>query len=170
MVQDPGRGQRRYSPLMNLNGVPLHPLVVHAAVGLVPLAAVFAVLFVVPRWRWLARWPMLLSGVAAALTVQLASMTGEDLQHSRQLESPLIQTHQEWAGRLQVAMWVLAAVVVVAFVLLPHVTRLAGGRDKVARVPALEKPMMVVLPVLAVVVLVLVFLTGDAGARAVWQQ
>jgi len=30
--------------------------------------------------------------------------------------------------------------------------------------------MVVLLPLLAVAVLVLVFLTGDAGARAVWQQ
>ena len=37
-------------------------------------------------------------------------------------------------------------------------------------VAALEKPLMVLVPLAAVAVLVLVFLTGDAGARAVWQQ
>jgi hypothetical protein len=51
---------------------------------------------------------------------------------------------------------------------LPHVTRIAGGRDRQARVAALEKPLMVVVPLAAIAVLVLVVLTGDAGARAVW--
>ena len=57
---------------------------------------------------------------------------------------------------------------IVAFWALGYVTRLAGGADREARVPALEKPLMVLLLVAAVAVLVLVFLTGDAGARAVW--
>ena len=33
---------------------------------------------------------------------------------------------------------------------------------------ALEKPLMVLVPLAAVAVLVLVVLTGDAGAKAVW--
>ena len=67
-------------------------------------------------------------------------------------------------------MLALTVVVVVAFFSMGHVTRLVGACDREARVPALEKPLLVLLPVLAVVVLVLVFLTGDAGARAVWQR
>ena len=67
-------------------------------------------------------------------------------------------------------MWIFAALVVVAFWVLPHVTRLSGGKDRVAKVAALEKPLMVLVPLAAVAVLVLVVLTGDAGARAVWQQ
>ena len=65
---------------------------------------------------------------------------------------------------------VFAVLVVVAFWVLPHVTRLAGAKDRAAKVAALEKPLMVLVPLAAVAVLVLVFLTGDAGARAVWQQ
>ncbi len=33
---------------------------------------------------------------------------------------------------------------------------------------ALEKPLMVLVPLAAVAVLVLVVITGDAGAKAVW--
>jgi hypothetical protein len=69
-----------------------------------------------------------------------------------------------------IAMWVFAAVTMVAIWALPHVTRLAGGRDRPGRVAALEKPLVVLLPLVAGVVLVLVVLTGDAGARAVWQD
>ena len=65
-------------------------------------------------------------------------------------------------------MWIFAALVVVAFVVLPHVTRLSGGRDREGSVAVLEKPLMVLVPLAAIAVLVLVVITGDAGARAVW--
>jgi predicted membrane protein DUF2231 len=153
---------------MEFNGVPLHPLVVHATVVLVPLAALGAILYAVPRWRWLLRWPTLLVNLAAAVLVQVAMMSGEDLEESRHLESAQVHTHQEWADKLRIAMFALAVLSVVAFWAIGYVTRLAGGADRQARVAALEKPLAVLLPVAAVVVLVLVFLTGDAGARAVW--
>jgi hypothetical protein len=153
---------------MEFNGVPLHPLVVHATVVFVPLAALGAILYAVPRWRWLLRWPTLLVNLAAAVLVQVAVMSGGDLEESRHLESKLVHTHEEWADKLRIAMFVLAVVAVLAFWALGYVTRLAGGADRESRAAALEKPLAVLLPVAAVVVLVLVFLTGDAGARAVW--
>ncbi len=152
---------------MEINGVPLHPLVVHAAVVFVPLAALAVIAFVVPRWRSAARWPALLIVAIAAVSVQLASMTGDQLK-DKVGGSALIETHEMWAGRLQAATWVLTAVTVVAFWALPHVPREVGSHDKDSRVAILERPLVVLLPVLAVVVLVLVVLTGDAGARAVW--
>jgi glucan phosphoethanolaminetransferase (alkaline phosphatase superfamily) len=154
---------------MEINRVPLHPLVVHAAVVFVPLAALAAVLFAVPKWRWLLRWPALVLAVGASVAVQLASMSGEDLEHDRHLDSALVHTHQEYADQLRIAMFVLTLLVIVAFWALGHVTALRDRADRQAKVAALEKPMVVLLPVLAVVVLVLVFLTGDAGARAVWK-
>ncbi len=153
--------------LVEINGVPLHPLVVHAAVVLAPAAALMSVLVLNARWRWLTRWPALLLTLGAALSVQLAALTGEDLK-AQLGDNPLIRTHETWAGRLQVATWVLLAVTAVAFWALPAVSRLQGGRDRPGRVAVLEKPLLVLLPVVAVVVLVLVVLTGDAGARAVW--
>ncbi len=153
---------------MEINGIPLHPLVVHAAVVFVPLAAVAAILMAVPKWRWLARWPALLLGLGAAVAVQLASSTGEDLLESSGLNTALIETHEEWAGRLQFAMWVLAGATVIGFWALPSISRMVGSRGRPGRVAALEKPLMVVLPLLAVAVLVLVVITGDAGARSVW--
>jgi hypothetical protein len=155
---------------MEINGVPLHPLVIHAVVVFVPLAALAAIAMSLPRWRWLARWPALLLTLGATAAAYVATLTGEDLQESRSLESPLIETHEEWGERLMIGMWIFAGLVLVAFWVLPHVTRLAGGRDRVAKMAVLERPLMVLLPVAAVAVLVLVVLTGDAGARAVWQQ
>jgi hypothetical protein len=155
---------------MEIRGIPLHPLVVHATVVFVPLAALAAIAFVVPRWRWLLRWPALVLAVLASVCVQVAIMTGESLKDSRHLDSPLIHTHEEYADKLRIAMFVLGIVMIVAFWSVGHVTRLAGAQDRLTRVAVLEKPLLVVLPILAVVVLVLVVLTGDAGARAVWQH
>jgi hypothetical protein len=153
---------------MELNGIPLHPLVVHAAVVLVPMAALASVAMVVPKWRWLARWPALVLAVAAALAVQAATLSGVDLHHSSGIDTALIRSHEEWGVRLRLATWVFAVTTALAFWALPHVTRLVGDRDRAGRVAVLEKPLMVLLPVLAVVVLVLVFVTGEAGARSVW--
>lgn len=157
---------------MEFNGLPLHALVVHATVVFVPLAALSALLYVVSTWRWLLRWPMLLVNLAAAVLVQVSVMSGKSfektLEKTRGLQPSLIHTHQTWALRLRLAMLVLVVVVVVAFWALGYVTRLAGGIDRESKVPALETVMTVLLPIAGVAVLVLVFLTGDAGARAVW--
>lgn len=156
---------------MEINGVPLHPLVIHAVVVFVPLAAIVAIAMSLPKWRWLARWPALLLTLGATAAAYVATLTGKNLEKDRGLAAlPLVKTHVEWGNRLMLAMWIFAALVVVAFWALPHVTRLSGGRDRVAKVAALEKPLMVLVPLAAVAVLVLVVLTGDAGARAVWQK
>jgi hypothetical protein len=155
---------------MEFRGVPLHPLIIHAAVVLVPLAALSALLFVVPKWRWLARWPAVVLAVIGAVTVQLAAMSGRDLEKERKLDSPLLHTHEEWGQRLQIAMWIFAAIMVVAFWAMPYVTRLSGAANRETRVAVLEKPLVVVVALAAIAVLVLVVLTGDAGARAVWKQ
>jgi len=156
---------------MEINGVPLHPLVIHAVVVFVPLAAVAAIVMSVPKYRWIARWPALLLTLAATAATYVATLTGEQLAKDRGLDAlPLVKTHEERGELLMIAMWIFAALVIVAFWVLPHVTRLAGAQDRVGKVAVLEKPLMVLVPLAALAVLVLVFLTGDAGARAVWQQ
>ena len=154
---------------MEINGVPLHPLVVHAVVVFVPLAALGALAMAVPRWRWLVRWPTLLVTLGATAATYVATISGEDLEEDRGLgQLALVRTHEEWGERLMIAMWIFAVVVAVAFWVLPHVTRLARGRDRTSPVPALVVPVQVLLVLAAIAVLVLVVLTGDAGAKAVW--
>ncbi|KQT93879.1 hypothetical protein ASG49_02680 [Marmoricola sp. Leaf446] len=152
---------------MEINGIPAHPLVIHAAVVLVPLAALSVIAFVVPRWRAAARWPALVLTVVATVAVQLATLTGENLEETRGPDNALIHEHAEWGERLQVLMYVLAVLVVVAFLVMPVVHR-ATGRDRPARVAVLEKPLMVLLPLLAVAAVVIVVITGDLGAQSVW--
>jgi hypothetical protein len=55
----------------------------------------------------------------------------------------------------------------VAWWALPHDTPVAGRSDRHG-VRLLAIPLTVLLPLASVVVLVLVVLTGNAGARAVW--
>ena len=103
---------------MTISGIPLHPLVVHAAVFLAPLAALLGILFAVrPNWRWALRHPLALVAVGAAAAVQFSAITGDALSASLGRNDPsraLIEVHEMWAGRLQVAAWVLAAVALTA--------------------------------------------------------
>ena len=48
-----------------LNGMPLHPLIIHAPVIGIPLAFLLAVLFAFPRTRAWARWPLLVTVLGA---------------------------------------------------------------------------------------------------------
>jgi hypothetical protein len=108
--------------------------------------------------------------VAAALAVQLAAMSGDDLKHSMGEHGSLIETHEMWAGRLQLATWVLAAVALVAWWVLPYVTPFVERAGHDGRALALAKPLAVVLPLVALLDLYLVYKTGEAGARAVWHS
>jgi len=142
---------------MEINGLPLHPLVVHAAVIFGPIAALVALAFLVPRWRLKLRWPMVGLAVIATLSIVAAYLTGNNfLDHKPELRtSPQVQTHEDRAGQL---LWVTIAFGVIA---------LASGWFA-TRTGALRIVLDVLLGVAAVATLVLVFLTGEAGARAVW--
>jgi hypothetical protein len=155
---------------MELDGLPLHPLVVHAAVVLIPLSAVLAVaLAVASRWRWLIRWPAAAVAVVGVGLAFLATTSGESLEESRPGLGALVRQHRERGELLADLTIVLAVVVVVAALLLPGPSGLSSGRGAVARrVAYADRVLPVLLVLVAVVVLVQVVLTGESGARAVW--
>ena len=143
---------------MEINGLPLHPLVVHAAVVFGPLAAIAALVYVaVPTWRDRVRWPMVVLALVATASIVAAYLTGNNfLDQKPQLRtSPQVQTHEHRAGQL---LWVTIAFGVIA---------LATGWLN-ARSGALRILLDVLLGLAAIALLVLVALTGEAGARAVW--
>jgi len=155
---------------MEIAGLPLHPLVVHAAVVFVPLAALGAILLaVVPRWRWVTRWPTAAVTIVALGSVVLARLSGEDYLQQRPELAPLVAVHQD---RGELLMWftvAFAVVVAVGVWLLRGASPLPSGRGGRASVaPVLDKVLPVLMVVAAVVVLVQVVLTGDAGTRAVY--
>ncbi len=154
---------------MEINGLPLHPLIVHAAVVLTPLAGLLAVLVaVVPRWRWVLRWPLVASAVVGAVVTYVSALSGSDLKDQLGIRGSLIENHEMWAGRLQLAMWVLAGTALVAAYVLPFPNPLAARSDRAARVGVLRIPAVAVLVVVGLLTVFLVYKTGDAGARMVW--
>ncbi|HEX2896199.1 MAG TPA: hypothetical protein VHO29_19505 [Marmoricola sp.] len=155
---------------MEINGLPLHPLIIHAVVVLVPLGALSAIGFaVVPRWRWLLRWPTLVLAVAAVVLTRIAVVSGTRLKADRQLGGDLVHRHQVWGHRLEYAVWVFAVVAIVAWWVLPVVMPLVGRVDRPSPLPSAVAVVAVLLPVTAAVVLVFAVITGDAGAQALWK-
>ena len=143
---------------MEINGLPLHPLVVHAAVVLGPLAALVALGYVaLPRRRAQLRWPMLVLALLATGALVLAYVSGLSLLQQRpQLRAlPAVRLHEHRGRQL---LWVVLAFGVVAVV--------AAWLSE--RTGALRVVLDVLLAVAAVAVLVLVVRSGDSGARAVW--
>ena len=144
---------------MEINGLPLHPLVIHAAVVFAPLAGVAALLYVVvPRWRDRLLWPMVVLALVAVASVVAAYLTGKPFLSSRPpsiRSSPQVLTHEH---RARILLWTTIAFGVLAVATAWLRTR-AG---------AVRTVLHALLAVASLAVLALVVLTGDAGARAVW--
>ena len=152
---------------MELNGVPLHPLVVHAVVVLGPLAALTGLVYaLVPRWRWLLRWPLVVLAVVTAATSLLAVAAGEDLLAARPELAPIVEEHQEAGELLRTVSLVYALVSGLAAWALGGASALASGRG--ARETRFGVPVVVLLAAGAVALLVTVYLAGDSGSAAVW--
>ena len=146
---------------MEINGLPLHPLVVHAAVVFGPLAALTALAYVVlPAWRDRLRLPMVVLALMGTGAITAAYFTGINFFNSRppelqQLE--ILQTHRTRAIRL---FWVTLAFGVLAV--------LAAWLH--TRTGAVRVVLNVLLGLAAVAVIALAVLAGDAGSRTVWGQ
>jgi len=155
---------------MEIAGLPLHPLVVHAAVVLIPLTALLTVGFaVLPRWRWLLRWPAAAAAVLCVPLAFVATQSGKSLEGARPELARLVRQHAGYGQLLANLTIVLALVVVVAAFVLPGPSPLVSGRgERVSRGSVLDKVLPALLVLAAAVVLVQVVLTGDSGARAVW--
>ena len=140
-------------------GLPVHPLLVHATVVTLPLAATLLMASVlVPRLRtWAGPLPLLLA-VASLGLVPLTTMSGKNLEKALG-SSQAIKDH---AALGEMVIWWAIGLVVVAAI--SYAIRLRG------RAPATA--VTVVVAVLGVVVgvgtIVQVGLTGHSGAQAVW--
>ena len=155
---------------MEIFGLPMHVLVVHAAVVFTPLAVTATILFaVLPRWRYLSRWPAVILALAATGSVWMARLSGEDLQEARNLPDQLIETHQARGQVLALVMIAFLVLTLLGARLLGGPSGLTSGRGAVAvREAWMETVVPIALVVVSLVALVYVVLTGDAGSRAVW--
>ncbi|QIK75869.1 DUF2231 domain-containing protein [Nocardioides piscis] len=154
---------------MEIFGLPLHPLVVHAVVVLAPLAGLVGLAYAfVPKWRWLLRWPLVALSLVVATAALVAVAAGESLLDARPELEPLVEEHEEYGELLRT--WALTFVVdaVLAAWALGGPSALASGRGARESKGALGWVALVLLVAGSIGLMVLVFLAGDSGSRAVW--
>jgi uncharacterized membrane protein len=145
-----------------INGLPVHPLVVHAAVVLIPLSMLGTVLIAVKRsWRKSLGWWVVALTAAATVSAWVAKESGEAL--AKRVGEP--EVHASLGDTLpliMVVMYVCTTALVVA-------DRLTDRGDQAERK---RSPLVVVLGVVAVVVALgatfQTYRVGDSGAVAVW--
>ena len=144
----------------NIFGLPVHPLIVHATVVVVPSAALAVALYALwPRFRAWSGWGPLALAVAAVVLTPLSTSSGESLEH-RVGHSALVEKHSHLADLL--IWWVVPLALLAAVLYWWHRT------DAAAR-PTAVRAAIAVLPVaVAVGTLVQVVLIGHSGAESAW--
>lgn len=149
-------------------GLPVHPLILHATVVIVPLAALSVSLAALwPRFRAWAGWLPLLLSIIGVVLVPLTTGSGEALEE-RIAETALVEKHTEMGEGL--LPWVI--VLAVGALGLAYV-RLRQGRDPGT---ANSLPRMLVLAAAAVALVGAVGTTvqvariGHSGAKASWSD
>lgn len=156
-----------------INGIPVHPLVVHAVVVLLPLAIIGTILIaVIPRWR--THYGPLVVGMALVSTVLMpvATSSGEELE--KRVGAP--GNHAELGDQL---IWfTIPLLVLVAALVILQRSRDRADRDvtqgttSTRRVagPSVILAVAVLCVVAAVASGVQVYRVGDSGAKAVWSD
>lgn len=164
-------------------GLPVHPLIVHATVVMIPLATIAVLLAGVwPRFRRWAGWlPLGLALVAVVLT-PLSTQSGESLQE-RLASSAMIREHAQLAeGLLPWVGGLLLAAVLTTVLWRRSQVPAARADDAVvdgtARRPgtaaAVARPLILTVAAVAIVAAagttVQVVRIGHSGAEAAWSQ
>jgi hypothetical protein len=165
-------------------GLPVHPLVVHAAVVFIPLLSLVAVAYaVLPRQRGRLGWALVLLAVAAPIFAIVSRLSGETLvqnlfggEYPEGVLGERVAEHADFAMPL---VWATIALGVVSL-LLVYAARRSGsapeaGAGSARRAAAgaagnttVTMVLSVVTIVFALVALYFVARTGHSGAMAVW--
>ncbi|WP_183101292.1 DUF2231 domain-containing protein [Nocardioides pelophilus] len=151
------------------NGLPVHPLVVHAVVVLLPLAVVGTwAIALVPRWR--PRYgPLVVAGALLSVAlIPVATSSGEELAH--RVGEP--EAHEELGESL---LWfaVPLLVLVVVLVWLSHRQSRAQATSDPSdptgpRATRLVTAVAVLAALAGLATAVQVYRVGDSGAEATW--
>ena len=153
-----------------VGALPLHVLVIHAAVVVLPVAALTLIAFaLLPRWRWLLRWPALLLGLGALVLAYVAKESGEAFVAAVPTLEQAVREHEERGDLLFWFCLIFAVVAVAAVLLLGGPSALASGKGaKATKSKPLELVTSAAVVVIGVLVIYQTIRTGDAGAKAVW--
>ncbi len=149
-----------------LNGLPVHVLVVHAAVVFVPLLALGSIVYaLVRRWRPRVGWAVVLLAVVAPLAAWFAKLSGEKLQARLLAQgvsgrgAEMIRDHSGYGD--------LTFYFSVALGIVSLIAVLTGSRAR-SLPRAADLTLAVITVVLAGISGYYVFRTGESGATAVW--
>ncbi len=138
-----------------ISGLPVHPLVVHGVVVLLPLMSVVSVVVAAwAPWRHLARW-VIPANFVVFLLAFAAKESGEKLQG--RLGGEIAAEHAEYGDVLPL----FALALLVASVVVWYATTRGGVLMTVS---------VVLVTVAALAATGWTVVTGDTGARAVWES
>lgn len=152
-----------------MNSLPLHPLMVHLPVILIPLTVLMALPAMFSR-RWF-QWsaPLTLAfSLAAAVGSVLTTATGEQLAEADGESSALLQQHAQLGETTR-------NLAILLFLLLLVWTALSWHRSPAAlrrigeRIPALHLVLAVLVLLVGMADVVVAVQAGHAGAQLVWQ-
>ena len=144
-----------------VTGLPVHPLISHAVVVIVPLAAIGAlILTFVAKWRTTYSPLVLIAVLLSPISAFIATQSGEAL--SERVGLP--KSHSTLGERLSYVVLAFAIVFSIWFA----IERSARIRTKVPKI--LQQAVRVIIPILAAISLVLTFLVGHSGAEATWKN
>lgn len=139
-------------------GLPVHALVVHAVVVLLPLMAVLSIVVALrSRWRAVATTWVVAGNAVVLVLAYVARESGEKLRARLQLTGGQIETHERYGTWLP---WVALALLLATALLWIAVRR------RTALLPVA----IVAVILTAIMAIVWTVLTGDSGARAVWES
>ncbi len=165
--------------MLTVDGIPAHPLVIHAVVVILPLAAAGTLLVAArPVWRrQLGPWVLLLAVIGVA-GVPISQQTGAQLAESLGGGSPLVAIHAERAGTLLLPAVLYLLLLIATIVLGRRADAAAADGPGAAHALATRtangtaQRVTLIVGVLAalagIVVTGLVVWIGHAGATAVW--
>jgi hypothetical protein len=148
--------------MFTVGGLPAHPLLVHAVVVFIPLAALGAIAVAVrPRWNRPYAPLVAFGALTAAVAATLSKLAGEQLLAAIDVSpeyAALLGEHGRWGLFTTIAAWIFAAFTVAT-------AMLGRGRDG-----NLRRVVGALSAVVGVVSLVLVMLTGHTGSISVWSS
>jgi hypothetical protein len=145
-------------------------LVIHVAVVVLPVGALTGIAFaLVPKWRWLLRWPVLVLGGGSALLAFVATESGNAFVDAMPQLAELIKVHRARGILLFWFSLAFMVLTILAFFWLTGPSPLASGKGaKATRRRPLELVVSTAVVVMGVLVIWQTVRTGEAGAKAVW--
>jgi hypothetical protein len=150
-------------------GLPMHALVIHAVVVLVPLSALCAIAYVArPSWRRILRWPTAIGAIISGSSAFVAAQSGEKLLvrvsqgRASTTDFDLLQNHVDWGSRAKLfcLLFMVLTLAAVWFVRPPE--------QDTPRNRPIEVLLSVLVTLGALAAVTTVVLAGHSGSKVVW--